>query len=50
MVRNLVGTLAYVGNQKITVDSIKQILEDGKRIHAGPTAPACGLTLRKVVY
>lgn len=50
MVRNLVGTLTYIGSGKISVDAINKILEDGKRTYAGVTAPARGLTLQKVVY
>lgn len=50
MVRNLVGTLVYVGVGKIAVDEVPTILSSQQRILAGPTAPAHGLTLVKVLY
>lgn len=50
MVRNIVGTLLKVGKEKIMPEDIKEILERRDRRAAGPTAPACGLTLLKVNY
>lgn len=50
MVRNIVGTLADAGRGKFTTEDIKMIIESGKRPLAGPTAPARGLFLEKVVY
>lgn len=50
MVRNLVGTLMYVGAGKIAVDAIPTILEGRNRTLAGMTAPAHGLILHKVLY
>ncbi|MDB6080989.1 MAG: trua3 [Chlamydiia bacterium] len=50
MARNIVGTLVYVGQQKIALDALPAILESKKRIYAGITAPAQGLTLHKVNY
>lgn len=50
MVRNLVGTLVYVGAKKISVTEISKILEKKDRRLIGPTAPAHGLTLQKVYY
>jgi tRNA pseudouridine38-40 synthase len=50
MVRNIVGTLIEVGLQKIPPDAILRILEGRDRALAGPTAPACGLSLVKVEY
>lgn len=50
MVRNLVGTLVYVGEGKITTEEIDSILLSKKRIKAGVTAPAHGLTLYKISY
>lgn len=50
MMRNIVGTLAYVGCGKITLEALQKILENGIRADAGITAPACGLTLHKVYY
>lgn len=50
MVRNIVGTLIYVGCGKIEVDNVEDILCGRKRIHAGVTAPAHGLTLHRIEY
>lgn len=50
MVRILTGTLLEVGNGKIPVEAIPQILTSKDRNQAGVTAPAHGLTLMKVDY
>ncbi len=50
MVRNLVGTLVYVGVGKITLEEVKAILENKNRTLAGVTAPALGLRLKKIHY
>ena len=50
MVRNLVGTLVYVGLGKLTPNAIASILESKKRALAGITAPAHGLYLHQVDY
>lgn len=50
MVRNLVGTLVYVGCGKIAVESLPAILSSKKRAQAGVTAPAHGLCLYQVNY
>lgn len=50
MVRNLVGTLAYVGRGKIKVDQMRSILAAEDRTTAGVTAPAHGLFLHQVFY
>jgi tRNA pseudouridine38-40 synthase len=50
MVRNFVGTLVYVGKNKISADQVKIILEARDRKAAGPTAPSHGLCLIKVEY
>ena len=50
MVRNLVGTLLYVGCGKMEVDSIPHILLSKKRANAGVTAPAHGLLLKEVFF
>ncbi|MBI3236537.1 MAG: tRNA pseudouridine(38-40) synthase TruA [Chlamydiales bacterium] len=50
MVRNLVGTLLYVGCKKISKHSIPSILAEQRRPSAGVTAPAHGLTLKTVFY
>lgn len=50
MVRNLVGTIVYIGLGKIELDSLAAILESKDRKLAGITAPAHGLTLFEVFY
>ncbi len=50
MVRNIVGTLIYVGLHKIEASSIPGIRESGSRAQAGITAPAHGLCLKEVLY
>jgi tRNA pseudouridine38-40 synthase len=50
MVRNIVGTLALVGSDKLKAEDVKTILEAKDRRKAGPTAPAHGLHLRDVIY
>ena len=49
-VRNMVGTLKMVGNGFISPEEVQHILEQKDRKVAGPTAPACGLYLAKVMY
>ncbi len=50
MVRNVVGTLLELGRGRRAADSIPALLESRDRTLAGPTAPACGLTLAEVIY
>jgi tRNA pseudouridine38-40 synthase len=50
MVRNIVGTLVYVGKGLISADSIPKILSAQDRQQAGITAPAHGLTLHHIHY
>ncbi len=50
MVRNLVGTLVYLGMGKLTLDEVKRLIEKKDRTLAGITAPAHGLTLKRVLY
>lgn len=50
MVRALVGTMADVGQQKLSVDDFKNILDAKDRRKAGHAAPACGLYLTKIEY
>lgn len=45
MVRILAGTLMEVGRGSYAPEKVKEILEAKDRAAAGPTAPACGLTL-----
>jgi tRNA pseudouridine38-40 synthase len=50
MVRNIVGTLVYVGCGKLKGEDVPKILEEGDRRKAGITAPAHGLSLHHVIY
>ncbi len=50
MVRNLVGTLVYIGCGKIGEEAIPEILASKDRKAAGMTAPAHGLYLHQVFY
>ncbi|KJV57079.1 tRNA pseudouridine(38-40) synthase [Orientia chuto str. Dubai] len=50
MVRNIVGTLVYIGLCKIPPAAIKTILLAKNRAMAGPTAPSSGLYFVKVDY
>ena len=50
MARNIAGALVEVGKGKIPPLKIKEILESKDRRLSGPTAPAQGLFLEKIVY
>ncbi|MCM8780134.1 MAG: tRNA pseudouridine(38-40) synthase TruA [Candidatus Omnitrophica bacterium] len=50
MARNIVGTLIEIGRGRFPAGSMKKILFLKDRTKAGPTAPACGLSLIKVDY
>lgn len=50
MVRVIMGTLLDVGRGKILPEDVKRILEAKDRQKAGPTLPARGLCLMKVLY
>lgn len=45
MVRIIAGTLVEVGNGRLEPGALQQILDKKDRSAAGPTAPACGLTM-----
>ncbi len=49
-VRNMVGTLIHIGRGRWEPDRLAEILASKDRTKAGPTAPACGLSLRWVRY
>jgi tRNA pseudouridine38-40 synthase len=50
MVRILVGTILEIGAGNLPVHAIAHALETKNRLDAGPTAPAHGLMLMRVVY
>jgi tRNA pseudouridine38-40 synthase len=50
MVRNIVGTLLYVGCGKIAWEEVETILASKDRTKAGVTAPCHGLFLNRVFY
>ncbi|MBD5522672.1 MAG: tRNA pseudouridine(38-40) synthase TruA [Lachnospiraceae bacterium] len=50
MVRIMAGTLMEVGRGRLMPEDIVQIIEAKDRTAAGPTAPACGLTLIKYEF
>jgi len=50
MVRNIVGTLVYIGKGKLPEDCIPSLLSGMDRTEAGITAPAHGLSLFQVFY
>jgi tRNA pseudouridine38-40 synthase len=50
MVRAIVGTLVDVGRGRLAPRDVAAILEARDRRRAGPTAPACGLTMVSVRY
>lgn len=50
MVRIIAGTLMEVGRGNLEPEGMKKILEAKDRTAAGPTAPACGLTLVKYEF
>ena len=50
MVRNIVGTLVLAGQGKIPPAAVGDILASRDRARAGPTAPAKGLYLARVIY
>ncbi len=50
MVRAIVGTLVYVGLQKITLEDFNNIIASKNRSEAGFSVPAHGLYLTKIDY
>lgn len=50
MVRNIMGTVAHVGQGILSPEQFREIMEARDRHRASPTAPACGLYLAEVLY
>jgi len=50
MVRTIAGTLIDVGLKRLDTGCIARAIEDGRRGPLGPTAPAAGLYLLRVLY
>lgn len=50
MVRIIAGTLVEVGRGRLKPEAVKRILEEKDRSAAGPTAPACGLTMIGIAF
>ena len=50
MVRIIAGTLMEIGRKNYPPEHMQEILEAKNRQSAGPTAPACGLTLVKYEF
>ncbi len=50
MVRAIAGTLIDVGRGRLDPSCVKVALSDGERSKLGPTAPAAGLYLLRVLY
>ena len=50
MVRTIAGTLIDVGRRRLSPANVSRALSTLDRNEAGPTAPACGLTLLSVDY
>ena len=50
MVRSIAGTLLAVGRGEIDDETVNRAIHQGDRKLVGPTAPACGLTLKSVQY
>jgi tRNA pseudouridine38-40 synthase len=50
MVRAIAGTLINIGRGYWPVDYLSELIANGDRTKAGPTAPAQGLFLMRVTY
>lgn len=49
-IRNMVGTLLKIGNGRMPIERISEILEKKDRSLAGPTAGPNGLYLKEIIY
>lgn len=50
MVRSITGTIMELGRLDAPAERLRDLIEARDRSMAGPTAPAKGLFLHKVVY
>lgn len=50
MVRNLVGTLIYIGNHRLSLDGLQKLLNEKSRLKAPPTFMPDGLYLANITY
>ena len=50
MVRIMVGTLLFINDDKLPIDSIPKIIASLDRTKAGKTVPPQGLYLNKIYY
>lgn len=50
MVRNIVGTIVYIGCKKLNLNDLTKAIANKDRKLAGMTAPAHGLTLHSIKY
>ena len=50
MVRIIAGTVIEIGNEQYPPEKMGEILRACDRQQAGPTAPACGLTLKEIKF
>jgi tRNA pseudouridine38-40 synthase len=50
MVRNIAGTLVYIGRGKIGPEDLPEILKQHDRTQSGVTAPAHGLCLHRIFF
>ena len=50
MVRNIMGTLILVGNNKININDFQDIIDAKNRTKSGQNAPSCGLYFCDVEY
>ena len=50
MVRSMVAVLMEVGRGRLTAGEVAELLRSSERALHGRAAPACGLTLERVVY
>ena len=50
MVRSLIGTILEIGQSNISNKELIEIIDKSDRTYAGPSVPAHGLFLTKIVY